>query len=221
MSKNQIMFSSRSEAGQLLAQKLKQAQIKADVVLGIPRGGVVVAEVIAENLQLPLKAIVVKKLGAPDNQELAIGAITYDNVTSLENDLIRNLRIDKSYINGELMQKQKELVERDLYLNQGKPLDLQNLAVILTDDGVATGATILAASKWIIKNKVKKLILALPVAARNTTSQLRKISDRCIVLAQPTSFRAVGQFYQDFRQITDAEVKQILDNFHLGIQNIE
>lgn len=205
------MFASRTDAGRRLGQELIKLGINADLVLGIPRGGMVVANEIANILGLPLDALVVKKLGAPHNQELAIGAITYDDVTHIDHDLVRNLDITKQYLNQEIKVKHHEFVDRDRLLRGNKPLfDVRGKRVIIVDDGVATGATLFAALEWLHKNRAKQIIAALPVVATMTVYRMRNAVDKCVSLEEPENFGAVGEFYKDFRQVSDEEVVSLM-----------
>ncbi len=207
------MFSSRIDAGRRLGQELTKRQVRADLILGVPRGGMVVAYEIAKILKLPLDALVVKKLGAPHNPELAIGALTYDDVTYIDTDLVRNLEISKEYIKQEIRRKHHEFRDRDLLLRKNKPsIVVRGKQVIVADDGVATGATLFAALEWLHKKEAKKIIVAIPVATRLTVYRIRNAVDKCVILEEPDNFGAVGEFYSDFRQVMDEEVVSLLNS---------
>lgn len=206
------MFESRIHAGKILVEKLRQEKITADLVLGIPRGGVVIAKEIACSLRIPLDVIIVKKLGAPLNPELAIGAIASDDVSYIDTRLATSVGADQEYIKQEIINKHHELSTRAKALRINKPkLQVKGKQVIITDDGVATGATMFAAIDWLRQNKAKKIILALPVAPKDTVDKLNKLVDQCIILDKPVFFGAVGQFYQDFSQVSDEQVIRLLN----------
>ncbi len=205
------MFQNRQQAGELLAAKLKDYQRKEVVVLGIPRGGVVVASAVAEFLQLPLDIIVIKKIGAPNNPELAVGAVAGAKIIYWDNRLCRQLSITKSEKLEVRSKKLEELREREKLLRGEKKYNnFENKTVILVDDGVATGATAIAAGKFVKKMKAKKIILATTVIAKDTLLHIKRYFDEVIFLESPEEFHAVGQFYQDFPQVGDEEVKAIL-----------
>lgn len=209
------MFDSRIDAGQKLAQELIKRQVKADLVLGIPRGGVVVAEKIAQKLHLPLDVVVVKKLGAPHNPELAIGALAPDNVTYIDEALVSSVGGNKKYLNEEVMRQHQALAARQQLLRQDKQeLTVENRRVVLTDDGVATGATVRVAIEWLKKHHVGRIILAVPVVSQDIKDKLCALVDECVILETPEKFSAVGQFYQQFEQVSDEEVIELLANSH-------
>lgn len=205
------MFDNREQAGELLSAKLKEHRGKEAVVLGIPRGGVVVAKTITDMLQLPLDIVIVKKIGAPNNPELAIGAVGPANVVYWDDRLCRQLAIGKSEKLEVRSKKLEELREREKLLRgKRKMVTIKDKTVILVDDGVATGATAMAAAKFIKKMKAKKIILATPVIAKDTLSYIKRYFDEVVFLESPEEFHAVGQFYQEFNQITDDEVRKLL-----------
>lgn len=206
------MFKNREEAGRLLAEKLFPLKGKDLIVLGIPRGGVVLGKVIADCLGCPLDVVVVKKLGAPYNPELAIGAISLGGVVYWDENLCKSVGVGEEYKNEELRIKNYELVEREKYLRSDRgQLDLEGKIVILTDDGVATGATTIAAVRATRKMRPSKIILAVPVIAADTIEKIKVEVDELIYLEAPIDFYAVGQFYGEFGQVEDEEVKEILN----------
>lgn len=200
------IFKNRQAAGKLLADRLRG--IKADLVLGIPRGGAVVAVEVAQDLNLPFDIVVTRKIGAPGQEELALGAVDPDGEVVWDEALLRQLRIQ----NLEFIIKNawKEVKRREDLYRQGKsPLSIEGKRVILVDDGMATGATVLSAVKYLRRHKAK-VILAVPVASREA---LEKVTDECgqvIVLQIPEYFGAVGQFYHQFEPVSDEEVIQYL-----------
>lgn len=206
------MFQSRKNAGVLLAQKLEKYRGKSDVlILGIPRGGVVVADVIARQLGLPLDIVVVRKIGAPNNPEFAIGAVGPNKTIFWEKDYIQAAGLQKDVLDVLKSLKQKEREEKETVLRNKKvPLDIKGKTVILVDDGIATGATVIAASKSL--KGAKKVILAVPVVSSSTLKDLEAYFDTIVVLESPENFHAVGQFYKSFPQVEDEEVITILNS---------
>ena len=208
-----MRFRDRHEAGRLLAEKLSHLRDRGDVlVLGVPRGGVVVAYEIARALHVPLDVYITRKIGAPYNPELAIGAIASDGQVVLDEELIRRLGIPQEYI-GEEMERQKAEIQRRLaeYRGQRPPPPLAGRTVILADDGVATGATIRAAIQALRAQKPAEIILAVPVGPPETIAHLRAEADEVVCLSTPRLFWAVGAFYLDFSQTSDEEVKNLLE----------
>jgi len=205
------MFKSRIEAGNLLAEKiakdLGQLTSKA-VILGIPRGGVIVAKQIADSLACFLDVIVVKKIGAPNQPERAIGAVGETNGSKyIDQRLVDDVKASKDYLNSEIIKMRQEIKRREQLYRQNKPpLDLKNKIVIVTDDGAATGATVIAAVREVWNNQPKKVVIALPVLSKDILAKLEKEADEVLYLDTPWPFFAVGQFYQQFPQITDEEV---------------
>ena len=205
------VFENRYEAGGLLAEKLNKLKGEKNVVvLGIPRGGVITASVIASELILPLDVVIIRKIGAPYQKELAIGAVSEGGVRVLEESLIKRLEVDEKYIQKAVKENWREIKTRIKKFRGGKRLNLAGKSVVLVDDGIATGATIEAAIGFLKKEGAKKIILATPVAPRDTLSKLTKLVDEVVVLETPSDFRAVGQFYHDFPQVTDEEVVSLL-----------
>lgn len=206
------MFENREQAGQLLADRLLEYKNRTDVIVfAIPRGGVVVAKVVANSLGVPLDIVVIKKIGAPDNQELAIGAVGPDNCVYCDRNLFRRLEISKFQISNLKFKIENERKQREKILRGRKRYpSIEDKTVILVDDGVATGATAIVASLWVKKMNSKEIILAIPVIAKSTLSNISKYFDRIIFLEQPEEFYAVGEFYQDFPQVSDEEVIQLL-----------
>jgi putative phosphoribosyl transferase len=209
------VFKNRQEAGRKLAEKIKREieklEVKKLLVLAIPRGGVVVGKELADKLKTPLDIIITKKIGAPGNSELAIGAVGPGGEEVVDEGLAAQVGADEEYIKSQKVKIGEEIEKREKELREGKPqLDFKEKMVILTDDGVATGATMLAAIEVLRQHQPKKIIVAVPVIARDTVSKLEKQADAVIYLEAPLMFFAVGQFYQDFPQISDEEVKELL-----------
>lgn len=207
-----MRFKDREEAGALLARKL--IDFKNDdsaIVLALPRGGVPVGFVIAHELHLPLDIYLVKKLGVPGQEELAMGAVSSSGEISLERGLIERLDISDSDLNELISEKQLQLKEREILLRgKRKPIDLLGKTIILVDDGLATGATMATAIKGIKKQQAKKIVVAVPVASREALDLIQREVDEVICLLVPDFFYSVSVWYSDFRQTTDGEVITLL-----------
>ena len=208
------MFKDRVDAGKKLAQRLAaEYKGKDAVVLAIPRGGVVIGNEVARALNLPLDIIIPRKIGAPGNPELAIGAIVREKAI-INEDLVRELRIPDSYIEAEEKKQLSEIERRrKLYLGDRKPIPLEGKIAIIVDDGLATGYTALAAIAAVRKQNPKKIVLAVPVGPLDTCERLAKVVDEIICLEVHELFFAVGQFYESFEQTTDSEVIDILSYY--------
>ena len=201
------MFKDRVDAAQQLVIKLSGTKIKNGIVLAVPRGGVPVGYEIAKALNLPLEIFLSKKIGHPNNPEFAIGSVTLNG--TVVNDNV--MGADRDYINRQSNKILGELKEKfKTFMDGKKSADLKGKTVILTDDGVATGSTLISAVKAIRKNSPEKIIIAVPVSPPTTTRILEQIADDFICLATPSDFLGVGQYYYDFSQVEDAEVIQLL-----------
>ncbi len=205
------MFEDRQQTGFLLAKKLEKFAERKDVlVLGLARGGVVTAKIIATFLNAHLDALVIKKIGAPNNEELAIGAVGPKSTIYWNKDLVEKLRVSKEEKN---MLKILKITERNLQdkaLRGNKPLEISGKTVILVDDGVATGASVLVALKFLKKENAKKIILAVPLIATDTLRYIKKYFDMIISLKKIKDFGAVGEFYKNFPQVENSEVIKLL-----------
>ncbi len=202
-------FTNRVEAGKRLASALTDFAGKNGIVLAIPRGGVVVGYEIAKALSLPLDIIIPRKIGAPDNPELAIGAMTEDGTIILDDNLITYIGVQRDYIKAE-SERQKHEIERRLKLyRQNEPYpSLKGLDVVIVDDGIATGSTMKAALASVKNRGASTVTVAVPVGPPSTIKELKKQADRVVCLYAPEYFQAIGQFYTDFNQTTDEEVIQ-------------
>jgi putative phosphoribosyl transferase len=212
-----MKFKDRFEAGRFLADELKRIRPDlgsngaAAIVLGLPRGGVATGQAIAQSLGLQLDVLVVRKLGAPDQPELAIGAIAEDDVVVLNEEIIQQLGYSDEQLQPVVSREQQELVRRLQLYRQGRPLpDLSNQTVILADDGLATGMTALAAIHAVKRHQPAQLILATPVCASDSARQLEPKLDALVCLEMPHDFRAVGQFYEKFESVSDEQVVRLL-----------
>jgi putative phosphoribosyl transferase len=216
------MFKNRKLAGQLLAEKIAKdldslniVSVKDQaIVLGIPRGGVVLGKYVAEKLGCLLDVIVVKKLGVPQRPELAFGAIgETSGSVYVDKAMMQELNISKDYLAEEIKSKKAEIKRREQIYRQGeKALDLQGKIVIIVDDGAATGATVIAAAREVWNHQPKRVIIGLAVLAKDTVKKLEREADELIFLQAPDMFYAVGQFYDQFSQITDEQVIKILES---------
>ncbi len=206
----QLVFQDRTEAAKKLAERLEWLRKEEPVILAIPRGGVITGDVIATALGAKLDVVVPRKLGSPYNPELAIGAVMHDGTHFLNTDIIDMLNVPKEYIDVEIASQIKEIERRLVKFRGSKKYDLQDKTIVVVDDGIATGATMFAAVQWLKKQKPRKLIVAVPVGPTQTIDRLKKVADEVIVVSTPLLFGAVGEFYQDFTQVTDDIVKKIM-----------
>jgi putative phosphoribosyl transferase len=207
-----MMFKDRADAAEKLAKKLHTLNIQEPVVLAIPRGGVVTGDVIAKELGTKLDIIVSRKVGAPGNPELAIGAVMHDGSFFPNADIITALSVPKKYIEQEIATELKEIERRLNKFRGGKDYDLIGKTVILVDDGIATGATMFAAIEWVKSQKPKRLIVAIPVGPSDTIERLSRIVE-VVVLDAPMFFSAVGEFYEVFEQVEDYRVMEIMSSY--------
>jgi len=208
-----MLFQDRTEAGRILAHRLAAyANYPDAMVLALPRGGVPVAFEVAEALRLPLDIFVVRKLGLPGHEEFAMGAIASGGARVLDQDLIRQLSLSNEIIEHIVAREQRELERRErIYRGQRPMLDVRDHIVIIVDDGLATGSSMRAAIAAFRQKRPAKLIVAVPVGARVTCSELEALADEVICLETPENFSAVGLWYKDFSQVTDEEVIDLLE----------
>jgi predicted phosphoribosyltransferase len=208
-----MMFRDRIDAGETLAERLREFAGRPDVVvLALPRGGVPVGYEVARELGVPLDVFVVRKLGTPGQVELAMGAIASGGVRVLNRDVIEGLGIPDWTVEEVTQQEQAELERRERqYRGDRPPLDAQGKTVILVDDGLATGSTMRAAAKALRKAGAARIVVAVPVASRATCDQLREEGNEVVCATTPEPFYAVGQWYKDFAQTSDEEVREILE----------
>lgn len=202
----------RIDAGNVLAKELVTYAHRKDViVLALPRGGVPVAYEIAKVLSVPLDVIIVRKLGVPYHEELAMGAIASGNVTVFNDQIIRELNISKYAMDQVILKERDELKRREFtYRGNRKFPDLKNKTIILVDDGIATGATMKAAIEALKQQYVASIIVAVPVAAYDTCQEISEIVNEIVCPLKPKNFYAVGAWYQHFSQTSDEEVVDLL-----------
>nr|WP_315178958.1 phosphoribosyltransferase family protein [uncultured Flavobacterium sp.] len=196
----------RIEAGLLLSEKLKKYQNSNTIVLAVPRGGVPVGYVIAKNLHLPLDIVLSKKIGHPNNKEFAIGAVSSESMI-----LDEHPNIPKKYIDSEIIRLRQLMKHKyELYMGNRKPLDVKGKNIILVDDGIATGNTLLASINMLRKKNPAKIIVATPVIPYENVPVFEKNTDEFIYLIASKYFTGVGGFYEVFNQVEDAEVIELL-----------
>jgi len=225
-------FHDRKEAGLLLAERLKvynrntfaseEAKKESFIVMAIPRGGVILGDIIASELNIGMDIIICKKIGAQNNPELAIGAVMADGSYIINDEIVNRINTSPEYISKQVEIQKKEIERRLIEFRGNKEYNnnnnnkLKDKVVILVDDGIATGATMLAAVKWLKeKHYCKRLIVAVPVAPLESSilEKLNQIADKVIVIFTPYDFAAVGQFYEHFDQVSDKEVKEIMKKY--------
>lgn len=205
-------FRDRREAGRALAERLRGYAGRDDViVLALPRGGVPVGYEVATALGVPLDVFLVRKLGVPGHEELAFGAIASGGILVLDRDLVAQLGLGGATIERVIAREAAELERREqAYRGDRPPPDLRGKTVILVDDGLATGSTMMAAAAAVAQQEPARVIVAVPVAAADTCELLRQQADEVVCLVTPSPFHAVGIWYDDFRPTEDDEVRQLL-----------
>ncbi|QLG29776.1 phosphoribosyltransferase (plasmid) [Halorarum halophilum] len=205
------MFRDRTDAGEKLARLLRDRGVRADLVLAIPRGGLPIGRPVADALDAPLDVAVAKKLGAPGNPELAIGAAASDGSLWLNEDAIDQLGVPDGYVERERRRAAETAREKEDAYREGDPPDVAGRSVVLVDDGVATGATVNACLRMLAERGAEHIVLAVPVGPPNARERLVGDADEVVVLESPPRFRAVGQFYERFDQVSDEEAMSYLD----------
>jgi putative phosphoribosyl transferase len=207
------IFRDRVHAGQLLAEKVRaESGLAHPLVLALPRGGVPVAFEIVRGLHGDLDIFLVRKIGVPGEEELALGAIASGGVRVVNEAMVKQLQISAATIDMLTAREQREIEHRErLYRDGREPLPIANRAVILADDGLATGATMLAAVRAVKQQNPKRIVVAVPIASSTACRELRRHVDEVVCLHTPEPFYAVGAWYRDFFQTTDEEVRELLD----------
>jgi putative phosphoribosyl transferase len=208
------MFQNRTEAGQKLTSKLSAYFGQPDVlVLALPRGGVPVGYEIARKLHAPVDVFVVRKLGVPWNPELAMGAVATGGVRVIDQEIVRSLAIPHTEIAKIAAQEELELERREHAYRGGRvPLPIGGKKVILVDDGIATGSTVRAGVAALRKLQPARIVIAVPVAPRATCEMLRKVADEVVCAIEAEDFFAIGEWYEDFSQLSDEDVQNLLEN---------
>jgi putative phosphoribosyl transferase len=231
--KFQFKFKDRAAAADILGESLKdrvknEEEQKTAIVLGIPRGGVITADIVAKKLSTLLFDIIIpRKLTDPDNKEQAIGAIMEDGTTYIDQQLINDLQISSEYLEKEKLEQIREIKRRTALYHNNEPIRedfsssfLKDKTIILVDDGAATGATIIAAARWIkkLENKPKRLIIAIPVAPKSTVNLLKKEcnAEVEVVISPSSTFHSVEQYHQNFQQIPDEQVIRIMKDRNIS-----
>ncbi|HXE81565.1 MAG TPA: phosphoribosyltransferase [Vicinamibacterales bacterium] len=205
-------FADRREAGQALGRLLSSYAGRDDVVvLALPRGGVPVGYEVARALGAPLDVFLVRKLGVPGHRELAMGALASGGVRVLDDQLIRYLGIPEEAVEAVIREEQQELARREAAYRDYPPLEVEGKVVLLADDGLATGSTMKAAVQAVRQRRPSRIIVAAPVGSNEACSELRRIADDVVCARVPARFAAVGQWFLDFSQTSDAEVLELLD----------
>jgi predicted phosphoribosyltransferase len=207
-----MIYQDRHHGGRVLAAHLKKYAGRGDtVVLALPRGGVPVAFEVARALSAPLDVFVVRKLGFPGQEELAIGAIASGGVRVLNDDTIRLARIPAAVVEEVSSREGKEVTRRELAYRGGRPpVELRGKTVIVVDDGLATGATMRAAVSALRRQAPARIVVAVPTAAEPSCAEMESIADECVCPSTPYDFRAVGCWYEDFNQTSDEDVRRLL-----------
>ena len=207
-----MQFADRRQAGQVLAAELARYRDDRDVVvLGLPRGGVPVAFEVAQTLHAPLDVFIVRPLGLPGHEEFAMGAIATGGIMVMNPD-VAALQVPQAAVDAVVAREKSELDRREtLYRGNRPPVRLDGRIAILVDDGLATGSTMLAAATAVKRQQPRRVVVAVPVAARETCLAFRDAVDDVVCAATPEPFRAVGLWYRDFGQVSDAEVHALLD----------
>ena len=206
-----MLFADRQEAGERLASKLLHLKGKSPLILAVPRGGLAVAQPVLEKIGGELDLIITRKIGAPFQPELAIGAVTGDGFIMLNEDILSRVSADSSYIEKAAAEEVEEIKRRLKTYRGDRPSPaIDKRIVVLIDDGVATGYTLLAALRSLQEKKPERLILAVPVGPPDTFKKLQQEVDELVYIEAPANFAAVGQFYRRFDQVSDAEVSAVL-----------
>lgn len=212
------MFKNRMEAGKLLADKLTKLHLNNLYLLAVPRGGVVIALPIAQRLYSPIQLLITRKIGHPANPEVAIGAVMPDGSAIYREQSMSAIGISTAVLETLIATEHQEIRRRQiLYTTTTQAPQVRGKTAIVIDDGIATGYTIRAAIKWLKQELAAKIIIAVPVAPPDVVSELRREVDEVICLLQPDQFYAVGMHYEDFAQISDQEVIEILDSINTMI----
>ena len=207
-----MIFNDRVDAAEKLAKKLEWLRDEDPIILAIPRGGVIIGDVIAKALGAKLDIIVSRKVGAPYNPELAIGAVMHDGSFFPNTDIIEAMNVSKKYIEQQVASELKEINRRLMKFRGTKDYRLEGKTVVLVDDGIATGATIFVTLQWLKRQNPKRLVVAIPVGPKDTIEKLSRVAE-VVVLDSPSFFNAVGEYYDTFEQVDDYRVIEIMSSY--------
>jgi len=205
-----VKFRDRADAGNLLADRLEKGGYSPAIILGIPRGGVVLADIVAKRLNADFDIVIPRKLGAPEDDELAIGAVMEDGTSYINRYLVNALRIHQDYIEQEKERQADEIRRRTAIYRKPGGYEIAGKTVILVDDGIATGATVIASARWARKHRPSRLIVAVPVSPPQSVEVLEQEAEFVVVLHTPKDFSSVGQFYEKFESVTDEQVIEVM-----------
>lgn len=206
-------YANRRHAGRVLAQRMTGLELVDPVVLGLARGGVPVAAEVARMFKAPLRVCVARKIGAPSQPELAVGAVTADGPASYDPQLVRSFHLDERTLRAACERERAEARRRERLFQRGEPLPMAGRDVVLVDDGLATGATARAAVRMLRESSPRSVVLAVPVGSPDAVTALRAEADVVVCVLQPVGFAAVGQWYRNFSATTDEEIYEILHDF--------
>lgn len=206
-----MKFRDRVDAGEALAERLAKDGYGGNAtVLGVPRGGVVLADIVASKLGAEFDIVIPRKLGTPDNEELAIGAVMEDGTSYINKYLVNALRVPQEYVEKEKARQAAEIQRRLAAYRKPKNYDIDGKKAILVDDGIATGATIIASARWVKKRGPSAVVIAVPVAPLQSVELLEQETNYTIALLTPRDFGSVGQFYEEFHPVSDEQVMQVM-----------
>jgi predicted phosphoribosyltransferase len=205
------MFADRTDAGEQLAAALVDRDTAADVVLAIPRGALPLGRAVADELDAPLDVVVAKKLGAPFNKELAVGAVSEHGDVWMNEEVIDRAGIDQSYIDRVRETERAAASEKATRYREGEPVPLADERVVVVDDGVATGSTMRACLQAVSAKDPAQVVVAVPVGPETTLAELGEVADDVVALERPGAFSAVGAYYRDFDQVSDSEARAYLE----------
>jgi len=215
-----MRFKNRQDAGRRLAEKLMNYKEENPVVLGLPRGGVPVAYEVAEALEAPLDVVVARKVGAPFQEELALGAVVDGDQpeTVFNEDILKRLNLSHDDLQDKIEAELEEVRQRQELFRKGRaPVSTEDATAIIIDDGLATGASMRAAIRGLKRRPIMRLVVGVPVGPPSSVEELRAEADDVVCLHAPEGFRAVGQFYEDFDQTTNEEVIELLEKAHHSV----
>lgn len=213
-----FIFNNRVDVAKKLVKNMEWLKEEEPVILAIPRGGVIIGNIISSELGVKLDIIVSRKIGAPHNPELEIGAVIPDGSYFSNVDITRMLNVSQKYIDLEILEQIKEIECRLMKFRGTKEYHLEGRTVILVDDGIATGAIMFTAIQLVKKQKPKQIIVAIPVGPKDIIDKLNETVDKVIVLQSPLNFNAVGEFYGEFKQVNDYQVQEIMSKYGYNIK---